>query len=246
MLSNTEAEFSSCSSPKSYSGLSNDAYTFQVRAVNEAGNKGSPASFTWTVWPLGTPLPPEVPPRGKATSIFGEGGVADRAVNVAFTALLIAASLFIMVAAFQFLTGGGNPEAISGARDKLIWAAAGIGVALFAKGAATILENVLVGPSVPGPDPCAGLKPSTGAIPNPLKTICFSGILDSILNVIFTLSLIVVPFMVIYAGFLFVSGGGNPEQITRARNTLIWTAVGFGVILIAKGLPFILKDILGI
>ena len=187
-------------------------------------------------------------PGGKATGIFGEGGVADRAVNVAFTALLIAASLFVLLAAFQFVTGADNPEMISQAKDKLIWAAVGIGVALVAKGAAVILKNILLGPSgEPGPEPCPGTSPSGGGgIENPLKTICFSGLLDSILNVIFTLSLIVVPFVVVYAGFLFVTGGGNPAQITRARDTLIWTAVGFGVILISKGLPFILKDILGL
>ncbi|TSC98200.1 MAG: hypothetical protein Greene101447_163 [Parcubacteria group bacterium Greene1014_47] len=174
--------------------------------------------------------------------------VADKALNVAFTALLIAASLFVLLAAFQFVTGGDNPEMIAEARGKLAWAAVGIGVALVAKGAAKILQEILL-PSEGGGAPkdlCPGITKSADAIQNPLKTLCFSGILDSILNVIFTLSLIVVPFVVIYAGFLYVTGGSNPAQITKARDTLIWTAIGFGVILIAKGLPFILKDILGI
>ena len=133
------------------------------------------------------------------------------------------------------------------ARDKLTWAAVGIGIALVAKGATKILENILLGPpGDKGKGPCDDVTKATEGIQNPLNTICFSGLLDSILNVIFTLSLLVVPFVVLYAGFLFVTGGGNAEQITRARNTLIWTAVGFGVILISKGLPFILKDILGL
>jgi hypothetical protein len=38
-----------CTSPKSYSGLSQAAHTFRVRAVDAAGNVGAPTSYTWTI-----------------------------------------------------------------------------------------------------------------------------------------------------------------------------------------------------
>src|SRR5205814_3110959 len=41
--------FASCSSPKSYSGVTDGSHTFQVKATDTAGNTGTPASFTWTV-----------------------------------------------------------------------------------------------------------------------------------------------------------------------------------------------------
>jgi hypothetical protein len=42
--------FAACTSPKSYSGLGNGSHTFQVRAIDGAGNVDpTPASVTWTI-----------------------------------------------------------------------------------------------------------------------------------------------------------------------------------------------------
>lgn len=42
--------FAVCTNPQTYNGLSNGSHTFQVRAIDAAGNADpSPASFTWTI-----------------------------------------------------------------------------------------------------------------------------------------------------------------------------------------------------
>jgi hypothetical protein len=46
--------FEPCASPRSYSGLAPGAHTFAVRATDEAGNTGDPATHSWTV---AQPLP---------------------------------------------------------------------------------------------------------------------------------------------------------------------------------------------
>lgn len=59
--------YSSCSSPRSYSGLEVGAHTFAVRATDLAGNiDATPASFSWSVT-TGAAPPPLPPPGEPAT-----------------------------------------------------------------------------------------------------------------------------------------------------------------------------------
>jgi parallel beta-helix repeat protein len=47
--SETETDFTACSSPRSYTGLASGPHTFEVRAVAGADVDPTPARFTWTV-----------------------------------------------------------------------------------------------------------------------------------------------------------------------------------------------------
>jgi hypothetical protein len=50
--------YGACTSPKAYSGLSDGAHTFQVRATDGVGNVGGPATRNWTVDSSGATVPP--------------------------------------------------------------------------------------------------------------------------------------------------------------------------------------------
>lgn len=56
--------WSTCSSPLTYDGLANGEHTFEVRAVDAAGNTGAAASYSWTV-DLGLPTLGIVFPAGE-------------------------------------------------------------------------------------------------------------------------------------------------------------------------------------
>ena len=74
------AAYAACASPKSYSGLADGPHTFQVKAVDPAGNVDpTPASASWTV-STGSATPPD-------TSITGgqSGTVATSSASFTFT-----------------------------------------------------------------------------------------------------------------------------------------------------------------
>lgn len=64
-------------------------------------------------------------------------------VDWVFTILIITSVFMILISAFQFVTSGDNPEGITKARSRLIWAMVGIGLAVLAKGIPTAINSVL-------------------------------------------------------------------------------------------------------
>jgi len=60
-----------------------------------------------------------------------------------FTILMAVAGVFIILAAWTFLTAGGNPDNVTKARQMLIYAAVGIAVGVLAKGIPYLIENFL-------------------------------------------------------------------------------------------------------
>ena len=87
--------------------------------------------------------------------------------------------------------------------------------------------------------------PGQICLQNPLKSCTFTELINNIMNFLFGVSIVIIPIMVVFAGFTFLTAGGNPAQFTKARGLLLWTAVGFGVILLAKGLTTVLRQIIG-
>lgn len=94
-------------------------------------------------------------------------------------------------------------------------------------------------------DPNPTPPPGTACLCNPLRAERLADLINNILRFIFIIAVVVAPLMVVIGGFLFVTGVGNPQQIAQAKGILIWTAIGFGVILFARGLTTVLRQILG-
>lgn len=81
---------------------------------------------------------------------------------------------------------------------------------------------------------------------NPLDTDSFTGIIDSLVDYIFIIAIVLAPLMIIIGGSLFITAGGNVSQIEQAKKIITWTAIGLLIILLAKGITSIIKSMLGI
>ena len=69
--------------------------------------------------------------------------IIDTITNWIFAGFVAFAVIMVIFAALQFVREGSNPEKMSEARQKLIWAAVGVGVALMAKGFVPVIRNIM-------------------------------------------------------------------------------------------------------
>jgi hypothetical protein len=70
-------------------------------------------------------------------------------------------------------------------------------------------------------------------------------LLVATVNLALLLGTPVIVIFIIYTGFLFVSAGGDPAGIKKARTSLTWTLVGALVLLGAKGLAMAIQATIG-
>ena len=83
------------------------------------------------------------------------------------------------------------------------------------------------------------------AIKNPLPFSDIYTLIEKITNFLIGLAIVITPIIIVYAGFLYITAAGNEEKIKTAQKVLIWALIGFAIVLIAKGVPALIKQFLG-
>lgn len=83
-------------------------------------------------------------------------------------------------------------------------------------------------------------------IDSPTTYRSFSDLMEAIVNYAFGLSFVIAPLMLIIAGFYFVTATGNERQIATGKNILLYTMVGFLIIIMAKGVIGLIQMQFGI
>ena len=91
------------------------------------------------------------------------------------------------------------------------------------------------------PDPGEELK--TEELPDFTKEQA-KKLLPNILGWVFGAFMVITALMLIVAGYMFVTGGGNPEAIGKAKNMLVYALVGLAIALAARGLMALVNAIL--
>ncbi|MDP3661452.1 MAG: hypothetical protein Q8R17_01190 [bacterium] len=79
-------------------------------------------------------------------------------------------------------------------------------------------------------------------LPNPLgATTTFQALAAKILAIVSSIGGIIAVFFIIYAGFLFVTAGGNEEKHKDAKKAILYAVIGTAILLGAQALATILE-----
>lgn len=80
---------------------------------------------------------------------------------------------------------------------------------------------------------------------NPLNTTDIRVLINKIIDLLFTLGIPLAVLLILWAGFLFLTSGGDPQKVNQAKATLLWTIIGFSILLLSKGIIFAICDFFG-
>jgi hypothetical protein len=80
---------------------------------------------------------------------------------------------------------------------------------------------------------------------NPLIDGSFEAIIGRLIDFLFSIAIILAPLMIVLGGYLFLTSAGDAKKVGQGRNLIIWAAVGFGTILLAKAFVSLIGVILG-
>lgn len=82
-------------------------------------------------------------------------------------------------------------------------------------------------------------------IENPLQAESLEDLIYGIIDFIWKVATAVAPLMIVIAGFYFLTAAGNPQQIDTAKKIILYTVVGYAIIMLSAGLILVIKEILG-
>lgn len=106
-------------------------------------------------------------------------------------------------------------------------------------------------PTTPNPNNPTPGSGSTGVnitVPDPLQCSgsgpAIACVLQRIITAMYYIALPIVTLMVLIGAFQIMTAGGNAEKVTKGRNTIMYAAIGFVVILFASGITGIIRSIL--
>jgi len=89
--------------------------------------------------------------------------------------------------------------------------------------------------------PVLAVDPAPTIIQSPDEAVT---LLETITDWFFTILMVVAVIFIILAAWTFLTAGGNPDSVTRARQMLVYALIGVAVAVLAKGLPILVQTLL--
>lgn len=92
----------------------------------------------------------------------------------------------------------------------------------------SVLDNLLI-----FAQNCTGETLNTGCLP---QTQATSGLIETVLNIVFVILGAIAVMMVVIGGIKYASSQGDPQAISKAKGTIIYAIVGLLVAIFARAI----------
>jgi len=130
---------------------------------------------------------------------------------------------------YQILASSGTPEAVAGGRDKIMNGIIGLIIAIMAISVVSYISSELAasGGAVVFNDPVTGQQVELLPNENPTSLIEFA------LRMAYRIAAGLTVIFVAISGFNFITSGGDPQRVAKARNSIIYAIIGLVITLLA-------------
>ncbi len=86
----------------------------------------------------------------------------------------------------------------------------------------------------------------TAPLTNPLGASTFEDLLKNIVDWLITIATPIAVGMMLIGAFQMIFAGGNPERFATGKKTILYTAIGYAIIVIGWGMVSIIRDVLNV
>lgn len=147
-----------------------------------------------------------------------QGGFADLLRNVIYYLKFILVpigTIMILYASFLYLTSGGSPEKVKTAHKVLTFSLLGMAVVLIGENWVNIINSMFGG---------GGFRSACDV----------ANLINGVKNVFAYIVYVFSSLSIMYAAFLFLTSGGSPERVNKAKSAFLWGIVGVAVALFSS------------
>jgi hypothetical protein len=96
----------------------------------------------------------------------------------------------------------------------------------------------------PEPAPAAGEESGFIVFKNPLTSDNLKDVIDSLGGILRTIAVGIGVILIIIAGIIIMTSGGNTEKLDRGKKMLKWTLIGFAIVTVASFIIDLLQELL--
>ena len=81
---------------------------------------------------------------------------------------------------------------------------------------------------------------------NPLTKEKIEDVISGIIDFIFLVAIVLVPIIILFGAFSFLTSGGDPAKTQTAKKIILYSLIGLFIVIFAKGIVYLIRELLGV